>query len=93
MYKQKFYNEKSLQLQITNSLIHSHDLACDCNDGIFHSAKLILQQVGKEFTYQQKAELKRCLGDGTVATTTTEEDDLGGDLEKLFAADAEDPDG
>ncbi len=88
MYKQKFYNEKQLQLQITNSLIHSHDLACDCNDGIFHSSLIILKQVGKEFSPKQQQILKQCLGDGDAAVTTTDVgDDLGQDLEKLFEED------
>ncbi len=95
MYRQKIYNNKKLQLQITNSLIHCHDLACDCDDPTFHSTYLILQQLGKEFPENQRQKLKQCLGDtDTDVLGEPTGDDLGEDLEKLFAEDTEkDPTG
>lgn len=95
MFKPQVYNDKKLQLLITNSLIHSHDLACDCSDPTFHSTLLILNQLGKEFTDEQKHQLKKCLGTTTENKDTVDHgDDFGKDLENLFAEDGDtDPTG
>lgn len=90
MFKPQTYNDKKLQLLITNSLIHSHDLACDCNDPTFHSTLLILKQLGKEFTDQQKQQIKQCLGTTTEEKDTDDHgDDFGKELEDLFAEDGD----
>lgn len=90
MFKPQVYNEKKLQLLITNSLIHAHDLACDCNDPTYHSTLLIVQQLGQEFTPEQQQQLKKCLGTTTEETTTDDHgDDFGKEIEGLFADDGD----
>lgn len=99
MYHPVNYNERKIQLQLTNLNVGIHDLICSCQQPAFHTSKILLKQLSGELTKQQKSELKRCLG--------TEEDtpqdggdhaivalDFGDDLEKIFQDSAtEDNDG
>lgn len=81
---------KNLPLKLTNTLHHIHGLFCDCNEGIYHCLKEILQQTGKEFNKKQQEQLKKCLGSTQETTGTDAADiDFGEDLDALFADDGE----
>lgn len=81
---------KPLQLKFTNAVCHLHGLICNCDQPVFHSSKLLLNQLQPELPTTKKQELQKCLG-----ITPEEEDgaaaglDFGEDLEKLFAEDTE----
>lgn len=88
MFKPATYNEKKIQLELTNILTSCHLLSCECDEPTFHSTKLILQQLSRELTQDQKNQLKKCLGDSTEDNgRVIAEDDFGEDLETLFAED------
>lgn len=83
-----FYNKKQNQLQFINCTIGIHDLNCTCNNPGFHVLKILATQIGKELNNTDKNTIKQCLGDTTdQPTTAAGEDDLGEDLERLFAED------
>lgn len=88
MYKPKTYNEKKLQLELTNAFVHCHDLCCDCEEPTVHSTKILINQLKKELTPKQLQEIKQCL---TTTDTTGDpiEDGVidGEDLDALFAED------
>lgn len=83
-----FYNKKSNQLQFINLAIGIHDLNCQCNNPGFHTLKIFTEQIGKELNDTDKKTIQRCLG-GSDHTATEEDtgEDLGEELEKLFALD------
>lgn len=88
MFKPTTYNEKRLQLELTNILTSCHSLSCDCDQPTLHASKLILQQLSPELNKEQKNQLKKCLGDSTEDHgPDTAVDDFGEDLETLFADD------
>lgn len=88
MFKTPPFGLKQKQLQLINLCVGGHDLLCCCSNPLFHTGKIILQQLSKEISEQDKNQLIQCLGD----TTTAEEEDPTGidgkDLELLFADDA-----
>ncbi len=96
MYKPITYNERKIQLQITNLTVHGHDLVCSCNEPAFHSLKIITKQLQGELTKKQKEEIKTCLGitpttaDAGIKEENGDDDDFGEEIEKLFAQDQED---
>lgn len=82
---------KELQLKFTNILHHLHDLACECNQPLLHSTKLILTKLNPELTTEERKQLQKCLGSTQEGDATGAEDiDFGEDLETLFADDIED---
>ncbi len=98
MYKPITYNERKIQLQLTNLAVHGHDLICDCQEPAFHSLKIITKQLQGELTKKQKEEITKCLG--TTPTTGAagikeengDDDDFGEEIERLFAQDKEEED-
>lgn len=86
MYKPTTYNEKRINLLLINSLHHNHDLCCECEEGLFHTTKLLLKQLQKELPENKIQELQKCLT-GEENTTNEEEVTFGDDLENIFADD------
>lgn len=89
MYHPKTYNERKIQLELTNLAIGNHTLICDCPEQGFHTLKILTKQLAPELTKQQKKEIKKCLGgdeDDTHGDHNGEEEeiDFGEELEKLF---------
>ncbi len=80
------FSTKESQLKFINCVVGCHDLCCTCYNPLYHSCKIILNQLAPELTKEDKHQLKQCLGEDT----TTKDDDIGvtgEDLEKLFAQD------
>lgn len=88
MYHPKTYNERKIQLALTNLAIGNHDLVCDCSEQGYHTLRILTKQLGPELTKQQKKEIKKCLGteEDTDGDQHGEEDeiDFGKELEELF---------
>lgn len=83
------FSSKKQKLQFLNCIVNTHDIACDCYNPLYHSAKIILDQLKTELKPEEKYQLKQCLGEDP---TTKEEDEDGyniGDLEALFAEDGD----
>lgn len=79
------YEERKLQLKLTNLGVSSHDLVCDCPQPAFHTLKILCKQLSGELSPEQKQEIKKCLGLEDIVDALGEEDfDFGEDLEKLF---------
>lgn len=81
------------KLQLCNLVSGIHDISCNCRSPLYHSAKIILEQLAPELKKEEKYQLKQCL---TEETTTKEEDDGGfttGDLEALFGENGDDTEG
>lgn len=88
MYKPKTYNEKRLQLELTNAFVHCHDLCCDCNEPTFHSTKILINQLKKELNNNQLQELQQCLTSTATSGDPIEDGVVDGeDLDALFAED------
>lgn len=84
------FTTKQQKLQLCNVLCGIHDLNCNCYNPLYHSAKIILDQLNKELKKEERHQLKLCL---TEETTTKDEEDVGfttGDLEALFAENGDD---
>lgn len=86
MFKTPPRNNKSLQLQLVNSFISSHDIACDCQNPGFHTLLIAATKIGKELNKKEKDQIIQCLGDTTTTPEEEDEPDLG-DLDALFAED------
>lgn len=80
------YNQKTLQLQWINGLVHLHDLHCGCNDPLEHTIIGITnQEKNLRFTDKEKQQLKKCL---FGEENTTKEEEIGDeDLAALFTED------
>ncbi len=61
MYHPKNYNERKIQLALTNLAIGNHDLICDCSEQGYHTLRILAKQLGPELTKQQKKKLKNAL--------------------------------
>lgn len=87
-YQPLKHNTKSAQIQWVNTLVHIHDLQCNCNDPLEHTATTIFrQEPNLRFTEHEKNLIRRCLTT-TEGEDTQKEDAIGdGDLEALFAQD------
>lgn len=80
-------------LKWMNFIVHAHDIICDCNKPLEHTAILIFQQEPElQFTPIEKDIIKRCI----TADPGKEDgdDDVFGDgaLEDLFKEDSGDAD-
>lgn len=84
MFRTPPRNNKALQLQLINSFISSHDIACSCSNPGFHTLLITATKIGKELTKEEKNQIIQCLGDTTTTPEEEEEPDLG-DLDALFA--------
>lgn len=84
------YNNKTLQLQWVNTLVHVHDLHCGCNSPLEHTTLAITtQEPNLRFTDQEKKKLKKCLF-GEEDTPVV--DDIGEeDLSALFTEELGEP--
>lgn len=92
------YKDKCMEIHLTNSLIHNHDLACGCRDPLKHCLILLLEN-GIDSTLKEETKQKiKCLllEDGTgdedkqIVLADPGDFDLdAGDLDALFTADTE----
>lgn len=86
------FTTKEEKLKFINCVVGCHDLCCTCYNPLYHSTKILIQQLAPELTKEDKHQLKQCLGDDI----TTKEEDIGisgEDLEKLFEEDDGEKDG
>lgn len=86
---------KQLQLQWTNSLVHTHDMLCKCNKPLEHTiTNIILQEPNLRFNKASKQLIEKCLTteDGEDGADALDIID-GGALDELFAEDFTEDDG
>ncbi len=88
-----FFNNRKNQLKFINLCIGAHDIGCDCDTPGFHTLKLLTQQIYPELEDNHKKEIKNSLGGEDDAAAAGGTDDLGEELERLFAQDTTDDDG
>lgn len=88
MFKTPSLSTNQKKLQFINGITTLHDFICCCDNPLIHSSQILLQQLSKEASNEDKNQLIKCLG------TTTEEDhgdaaDILGDvdLDAFFADD------
>ncbi len=88
-YQPLKHNTKNAQIQWVNTLVHIHDLQCNCNDPLEHTTTTIFrQEPNLRFTDHEKNLIKRCLTTGEEKDTQDAGDVIGqGDLDALFAQD------
>jgi len=96
------YKNKCMELQITNCVIHCHDLGCGCKDPLLHTLQLLLQgKIDSTIPEPTKQKILCLLSedagfkdtDTNHTTGNNEEEDLdidAGDLEQLFSENFED---
>lgn len=92
------FTKKQLELQLTNGMVHLHDLTCRCDTPLQHIIDIIAT---REPTLQLQGETKKKVEKwltttdrGTTETTTAADDILNaGDLDALFAADFDEENG
>lgn len=87
-YVPKKHQTKNDQIQWINTLVHLHDLQCDCDGPLEHTVLAInKQEKHLRFTDQEKKQLEKWLTT-TEKHGTPDVDGFGdGDLEALFAED------
>ena len=79
-------------LQWKNTIYNLHDCICKCNEGIKHTLLLLTTEEIK-VTKKEHQQITKCLIIGEEETTTENVDGFDhGDLEALFAVDADDGD-
>ncbi len=92
-YKQTWLGPKGIEQQILNSIFTTHDIGCGCPDPPTHIITLLAPLIKPQnLSTEEKQALKKCLSDLTgedTATGTIENLDVG-DLEHLFAENADD---
>lgn len=69
-----------------NSMVHTHDIICDCHHPLEHIIVLIVQKEPKlNFTPLEKDLIQKCITEDTAVSTVPEKDTLdAGTLEDLF---------
>lgn len=92
------YTKKELQLQLTNGIVHLHDLTCRCDTPLQHIIDIIAtREPTLQFQPETKKKIEKWLtttDHGTTETTTAADDILeDGDLDALFAADFDEENG
>lgn len=77
------------KLKWMNSLVHQHDIFCDCPHPLEHTAILIFEQEPKlHFKPPEKDLIKKCLTGEDTAGAAADPDAFGeGDLDLLFKED------
>lgn len=94
-YHPTYFTKRAVHNQLLNSIVGNHDLVCSCDSPLTHVSALIFEHAQPtNFTEKQKKIIRKCLGDGdhTGETLGDAAEDGGlsaGDLEKLFADDAD----
>lgn len=84
-------NTRYQKIQWMNTLVHVHDLQCECDKPLEHTAYTIFtEEKNLRFSPEEKKAFETCLT--TPGEPTKEEDDPFGDgeLEALFAEDPTD---
>ena len=99
IWKPSPYTEKCMELHITNSLFHNHDLGCGCRDPLKHIIILLLEnKIDSTIKEETKQKIKCLLLEDSTGTEETmalipvdHVDDAFdiGDLEELFKEDTE----
>ncbi len=95
MFKYPTKNNRKQELKIINACIGCHDLTCECNEPAYHTLQIFIKQLKPELNKQQKDQLIKCLGDGGDQDILDKDisEDVGEDLERLFAEDITENDG
>ncbi len=92
--KPSYYSNRGKDLQLINVLHGAHDLTCGCNTPGEHLIWLLSTvQRPKNFSPEEKDQIKECLGIGEDHTTVEDTGFDQGDLEKLFQEDDEEDTG
>lgn len=88
MFKTPALSNNQKKLQLLNGITTLHDFVCCCDNPLIHTSQILLQQLSKEASKEDKNQLIKCLGHTTEEGHGPEEDILGDvDLEALFAED------
>lgn len=84
-------NSKYQKIQWINTIVHVHDLQCECDKPLEHTTYSIFEQEKNlRFTEQQKQLIRKCL---TTKDDSGHADDApfgDGELEALFSEDPDD---
>lgn len=91
-YKPPKCSLRQQKLKWMNSLVHTHDIFCDCPHPLEHTAYMIFEQEPElKFTTPEQDTIKKCLTSTTgmdIVADDHDNDGFGeGDLEDLFKED------